>query len=295
MSASSVSAAWDTGTTGAAAMKGLVGANNSAALMALANAQAAKMKRTVQVAMLRSMEAQGIVEFLRTDAETLPDPLGNSVSMPGRPSRGLPTMKPGLPTMKPGQPPLWQIANGVGFGLADPSVSISMGDPEMTALFKSAVNKAAGGLAGGAAWPPVDLYGYRIHNELEQVVWSAQEAVQRVAVLADRISRASKAANSASRLAAEALNYPGMPAESVPTWSLPQPPKVKRPTQVAPLFLDFLYSKGRSDPYVQPRESGGRRFVHNPLEPAQRAPEFHIADDETNVAEGRIITPLFRR
>lgn len=282
------SAAWDTSLLGGAAIRSLAGLNNSASLLALSNAQAVKMRRIAQVAMLRGMEAQNVIEFLRKDAE----PPIEEVSATGMPATSEAGIK--LRFLKHHR---WRIATGIGFGLADPEVhqTIQKNAGGGFSLSLPAVPTVPG--ASTPLQPQVDVYGYRIKNDLQRVVELSQEAVRNSAVLADRMTIATKAANEAARAAAAALQYPGMPPESVPMLSLPTPPKVSRPTQVAPDYLDFLFATDDSvlghqslgnmaDPYDMPTIDGGRRSVHNPFSPFQPQPAPDVEPDEVNAVAG---------
>lgn len=88
------SAGYDTTSVGKAGMKALVGLNTSASLLNLADAQAAKLRKVVQVASIRASETQRVLKYLQENSEG----------------------------------PAWSMASGPGFGRGEPSAQGGNGD-----------------------------------------------------------------------------------------------------------------------------------------------------------------------
>eukprot|EP00930_Biecheleria_cincta_P096654 TRINITY_DN88476_c0_g1_i1.p1 TRINITY_DN88476_c0_g1~~TRINITY_DN88476_c0_g1_i1.p1 ORF type:complete len:305 (-),score=62.00 TRINITY_DN88476_c0_g1_i1:30-944(-) len=241
-------------------LQGLVSANTTSGFMTLASAQATKMRKIVQVASIRALEALNVVNYLQ-DAEA-----EGADSTPG-----------------------CQIAGGEGFGSADGATEDD-GDGDalgglggLASMGKggkkgeaAALGSALGGGDSGSA--NIDYKACMIAKALGQTVGFAQKAVYDAAYLEKVVSGASKKSNMLVGATAELLNLPGFPPDGLPPgYSLRKPlPELQpqeRPTDVPPAFLDFVYTTKEGyrapdilpglDPYRLPGPKPEGREVHN--------------------------------
>lgn len=206
------SAGYDTTFVGRAGLQGLVGISTAASLLNLSNAQALNVRKALQVAATRALEADRVVGFLQDDAN------GTGV--------------------------VHQISGGKGFGSGQaPAGGTAFPDPlaALSAAGGAAGAGTLGAVAQGGNLEAADMDAYYTKEALERTVAFTREALREAAYLADSVSKGNRTAKEALDSAAQELNYPGLPPEALlKSTSLKNP--VSRPRDTAPAWLDFLFS-----------------------------------------------------
>jgi len=285
-------------------MEALVQLKTADGFMSLANLQAPKLRRIVQVTNARAAEAEGVLRYLRDNGNHNPE--GQFAS--GKGFGRLPDL-----SEAPG-PKCCKCASGTTVWSAsgkckpcDGQVELQVPAPQgcdpkdkegfrgkkecvvgckgPLALAEFAKKAAGGGIRGlinpleepdtSEDWKQVyDLDARDILEGVDNVMRASRRAVVNSTELANSVQRGAVAANSALRIAADELNYPGLPAETLPA-PAPRRPRAPRPHDLAPSGLDFLFSSSNgSDPYRLPTEGTYRRTagdillgreVHNPF------------------------------
>lgn len=206
------SAGYDTTFVGRAGLQGLVGISTAASLLKLSNAQALNLRKALQVAANRALEADRVVGFLQDDAN------GTGV--------------------------VHQISGGKGFGSGSAAGVTALPDPLAALNAAGGTGGAAGALGAvgqGSKLEAVDMDAYYTKEALDRTVVFTREALREAAYLADSVSKGNRTAKEALDSAAQELNYPGLPPEALmKSTSLKNP--VSRPRDAAPAWLDFLFS-----------------------------------------------------
>jgi len=213
----------------------------SADLLAASKAQARNMQRTTLVSNLRALEAQNVLKSLRAQGE--------------------------------GEGAFGQMASGPGFGFAEPEAKTSdlsavggdlakaVGSAQkgISSLHGLVGKLAAGGpdaalgdlsrkaakAAGGRHrdGDPIDMASLELKDKLNAVVTATWKARSEADRLARFIGQASDKANVSLRDAAEDLRIPGFPPAALAKPPAPRPLPAK-PADLAPAWLDFLFSAG---------------------------------------------------
>lgn len=246
-------------------LEGLVSANTTSGFMTLASAQATKMRKIVQVASIRALEALNVVNYLQDAQEEGAE-----------------------------DTPACQIAAGEGFGSADGVADDEGGDAlgglgglaSMGKSLKKGGGKKAGlaafgsALGGGGAdsGANIDAKACAIAKALDHTAAFTRKAVMDAASLEKFVTDASRKSNFLVGATAELMNLPGFSPDGLPPgYSLRKPlPELRpqeRPTDVAPASLDFVYTTKEGfrapaifpgfDPYRLPGPNPKGREVHN--------------------------------
>lgn len=260
------SAGFDTGLTGAQALRGLLNFKTAADAMSLAHVQSNKLNQVLNVLKIRALEADQLVRDLQAE-----DFEGDA----------------------------WQMASGPGFGRGPPdpdAVNSDLGELPIADLAGAAKSFAAflqiapaasrrnigfaSFVAGkeGVEYESADMDAYAITKQLRSVLSLSRKAVKEAGKLSNTLAVGMRSASRALRINAEMLNYPALPEGFLPgtppVWYKP----LKRPADLAPVWLDFLHASStnaRTDPYAgaldgyQGRLASGAeipfRQVHNPF------------------------------
>jgi len=289
---------WSSGydnVSGPSAMQGLVNLAGSASTTGVINKQAEKLAQILQVARVRAKEAKAVVAQL--------EELGK------------------------GEGPEMNLAGGPGFGKGDDSDdstnngSFSGGSlPDTGALsggLASAANETSAGKENATSnddtksetsfFPDgFDHRAYEIDEALKFVLRYTNKAVDDASALSHGIVVSANTTRDALRTTAQALALPGFRPQQA-DFLLPQPAPathIPRPTNLAPSWLDFLFSTSPgSDPYKtwrdHPRKVAGTlvpgKALHNPFgSPPLRRPkprggikaERHTKTDSTSDISG---------
>lgn len=272
------SAGYDTSGVGRDGLRGLVELSTAANFLALSRAQAAKLRQTALVTNLRAAEAANVLKYLEDHGGE------RAHAGPGEPKRIVAQFASG-PGFGVGDVDDDDDDGGGGAGgldLGDLRGAFGGGPRKgrggaRQKAGRSAKGRRSGGAfrgkkGGGAAGigalagtlanlagaaqgkselDGVDLWAADITRTLHEVLARSHRVKYDAATLQQHIDRSSALSNKALYLAAKELNYPGYPPEMLQRLMPRGPVPARRPADLAPAWLDFVYTSpsAGTDPY----------------------------------------------